>query len=195
MKRSHGITLTVVGVSLLAASQFRRGAEAQVAYADIPECQRAGYSLGVCRTAYDNALRVHRARIRPFASRLDCQAATDTTCVPVTTPGRAAAPEQFAPAMSAFRVNPGGCDARTDRSCEESSGGSGGGGGSSGYVGGGGGSKREPAGEPLYEARSRPGSYRDGASFRSGSPGAATIRSSTVSRGGFGGFRGFSGLS
>lgn len=191
MKRSYGIILSVIGFSVFAAAQFRRGGEAQAAFADIPQCRGAGYSVDHCRTAYDNALRVHRSRTRAFASRTECQTATDTTCVPLATPGRPDAPEQFGPAMSAFMLNPGGCDARTDRSCEGSSGGGSGGGG--GAVGGGGSGQRKPAGEPLYEARSQPGSYRDATAFRGGSPGAPTIKSSTISRGGFGGFRGFSG--
>lgn len=189
MKRSQTIVLTLMGASFFALQATRR--EPAVAFADISQCANVGNEIAACRRAYDDALAVHQAKAPRFSSRLECQAVTDTPCANLTLKGATALDAlSYAPIMSGFQLRrDDDCrnqdPNRTD--CRRS------GGGGGGYSGGGGGWARR--GDPLYESRTEPGSYRDVDSVRSGSSAgprsAPTIRTATVSRGGFGSFRGF----
>jgi uncharacterized protein YgiB involved in biofilm formation len=189
MKRSDKISLTLMGAAAVGWTLdlgFSDGGP--VAFSDISQCVNAGYGQATCRQAFDDALRLHLAGSPKFSSSASCQAATDTTCVAVQPRGGGPASALlYAPAFSAFKVRENNCRKDGERDCGGSgSGGSGGGGRAFGRA-----AARQ--GDPLYEARSKPGSYREMGAFSEAAKGRAgppTLRSATVSRGGFGSFGG-----
>ncbi|GLK55942.1 uncharacterized protein YgiB involved in biofilm formation [Methylopila capsulata] len=186
MKRSNGIALGLMGAGAVALSVYRGPSEVVGGvFTDAAQCTRAGIPAEDCDSAQRTASIAHRARAPRYANRATCETEADTVCEasPAGTSAGAGG-ETYSPAMGGFTLSKD-CDYYSVGCAASESGTSGGGGGFATGM-----RTFRNTGQPVYESRRWRGSYRPVWAFvepgASGERGRASLKTETISRGGFG---------
>lgn len=183
MKSSTALKLTLMMGGAAATLAFC--SETQQSFSSVASCVEAGNHETLCRSAHEAALAEHMRTAPTFASLQECQAKLDVDqCTSLSKrDGNGNVGNVIMPLMAGYMLN----QHINNRRDDPPTGGSGY--GSRYYHGG-----HYYGGTPLYQSRRTPGSYWAASELKDSSSQARkpNIRTTTVSRSGFGG-RAFSG--
>lgn len=179
MKSSTTLKLTLMTG---AAATLALCSESQQTFSSVSDCVQAGNAEFFCRQAYETALSEHMKTAPTFTSEEECRAKLDIDrCVSVPKPGDGTLGNVIMPMMAGYMID------QSRRENEEnqdsvSSGGS--------YHGGGSG-----RGTPLYRSRRSPDGYWTSTELKTSMLPShqPNVKTTTISRHGFGGHAFFGG--